>query len=117
LSRQFRNSGRGHVPDDGIVDAAVVVNEAIAHSRDFLPLDRTELVAYFFGDSLGGFSNDLKASDEGALFTSSVMNLSNDVRAIWDSKKSASVRMFRRSSTIDGCIANGGQYDAGLSFS
>src|SRR5207249_10528552 len=54
------------VPDDQVVHASVVMNEAIAHAGHFLPLDIRELRARILGDLFSGLADDLHASHEGA---------------------------------------------------
>jgi hypothetical protein len=43
------------------------MNEPIPHTGDLLPLDLWNLIAYFLGDLLCRFADDLDATHEGAL--------------------------------------------------
>ena len=72
LFQQFLQAGAeggefvaGHVPDDGVVDAEIIVDEPIMHSGEFPPFDLRLLVAYFLRSLLGRFADDLYAPNEG----------------------------------------------------
>ncbi len=58
---------RGNIPDDCIVDAEVIVNQSVAHSRDLPPFDFRLLGPKVFGNLLRRLADDLKASDESSL--------------------------------------------------
>jgi len=51
----LRHSDFGNVPDYEVVNATIVVNQAVSHSRDFLPFDLGMFIAGLLWNLLGCF--------------------------------------------------------------
>ena len=99
-----------YVPHDDIVHVRIVMDESVPHPGDLLPFDRCNLIAYLVRDFLGRFAYNFNATYEARFWISSRMKDSKDMCDACAVRNSASWRMSRRISSVEGCIANGRQY-------
>jgi hypothetical protein len=58
---------RGYLPNDGVVNSEVIVDEPISHLCNLLPLHVRLQLAELLWNLLRGFSDDLQAADECSL--------------------------------------------------
>ena len=54
----------GHIPDDGVIHAEVIMDKAVSHAGNLSPFDIRLLVSYLLRNLLGGFPDNLQAADE-----------------------------------------------------
>lgn len=108
--------GLWQVPDYEVVNATIVVNQAISHSRDFLPFDFGMFIAGLLWNLLGCFSDNLDTPDKSALlyfigdkgFKGSLGRLRCQEVCL--------PQNIQEESSVDGRISDSRQDNAGLSF-
>ena len=105
-----------HVPNDQIIHATIIVDEPIPHACHLPPIEIGERQARLLQNSLGRLSDDFEAVDKGAFEHSSLRNASRVVVAACADRNSASRKMSRSSSLVEGGIADGRKDQTRLAF-
>lgn len=93
------------------------MNESVPHASNLLPLNLWKLVACFLRNPFRRLANNLDAPYKSALLDLITDEEdSKEVYALWVAKKSASWRISRSSSSVEGCITHGRKDETSFAF-
>ncbi len=72
-----------YIPDDEVIHAAVIVDEAVAHSGHFAPFESGQLGASVFRHFLRSLPDDFETAHKGAFEHSSARKSSRVIFVMW----------------------------------